>query len=642
MTPQQDAPEKNTRSFVFGTAGHIDHGKTALVFALTGTDTDRLPEEKRRGITIDLGFASLRLEDATRRAFEISLIDVPGHHAFIRNMLAGTGGIDGVLLVIAADEGVKAQTIEHLSICNLLGIRQGIVVLTKKDAVSADRLDSVSIEVRRLLHGTFLEDARILPVSARTREGIAELKRELQRLSLQMEPRGTDIVPRLPVDRAFTMRGFGTVVTGTLQSGVLRAGDSLQLQPDGRTVRVRGMQVHGNPQAEAHGPCRVALNLAGVDVAQVQRGNTLTFADTLTPVSTLDVEVAMLAQAPALKHRSRVSIHAFTSDTLATVLLYEALAGNARVPQQSSMLVRLHLARPMLVVPGDRFVMRQCSPSCTIGGGRVLDSYPIPRLRKALAHRWLQQLWGAPASQQLLLRILRRGLAGISVRDLVAETGLTPGALRRIAKPLLEDGQLVGANNFSHFIGSEPLTQSSKLLFKLIEGAKAAPIPQAELQSRAKLNDWVFELALERLLSTNSVETQGEFLSLPRNVDLLQARNEQRLAEVEQLYLDAALAPPIASQIACRLGISAEEMHHLITILLRAKKLVRLGADNLFVHREALEHFSIRLRNYRGEHFDIPRFKALTCLTRKHAIPLLEHLDRARITRNIDGIRIVL
>ncbi|HLI77949.1 MAG TPA: selenocysteine-specific translation elongation factor, partial [Acidobacteriaceae bacterium] len=360
--PQQGGNLAQARSVVLGTAGHIDHGKTALVLALTGTDTDRLPEEKARGITIDLGFAALHLVGPGGRRFDVSLIDVPGHHAFVRNMLAGAGGIDAVMLVVAADDGVKAQTVEHLQICRLLGIERGLVVLTKRDAVNPQRLSEARDEVTRLVEGTFLEEAPMVAVSALRQEGIGELKAALTRLVAEVPARSQERVMRLPVDRVFTVRGFGTVVTGTLQAGLVRAGESLKLEPGGRAVRVRGVQVHGKAQAEVGAPNRVALNLAGVDVTEVTRGDTVVPDGTLEPVSVLDAEVDPVPGAPMLRHRQRVRVHAFASETLATVLLYQGSPEGAR-------LVRLRLVKPMVLAPGDRFVLRQPSPALTLGGG---------------------------------------------------------------------------------------------------------------------------------------------------------------------------------------------------------------------------------------------------------------------------------
>ena len=292
MKPAAETPRQETafavRSVVMGTAGHIDHGKTALVLALTGTDTDRLPEEKVRGITIDLGFADLNLEDGEGRRVHLGVIDVPGHQAFIHNMLAGAGGIDCVLLVVAADEGVKAQTTEHLAICSLLGVRHGIIALTKQDAVSAERLEQARREVRSFAEHTFLESAPLIPVSARTGEGLGDLKKALLELALSTPEHSKDSLLRLPLDRAFSIPGFGTVVTGTLHDGSVQVGDVVEIQPGGRSVRVRGVQVHRCSQKEAHAPTRVALNLAGIEVADVRRGDTIVQQGTLSPVSTVE------------------------------------------------------------------------------------------------------------------------------------------------------------------------------------------------------------------------------------------------------------------------------------------------------------------------------------------------------------------
>ncbi len=401
-------PGDQPRYVVVGTAGHIDHGKTALVYALTGTDTDRLPEEKQRGITIDLGFAALDLEDGEGGTLHLSLIDVPGHHAFIRNMLAGTGGIDCVMLVIAADEGVKAQTEEHLAICSLLGIQRGVVVLTKADAVTQETLAETRAGVRRFLEATFLSDALIVAVSAVRGDGIPELKAALAKIVKQVPARNSECTPRLPLDRAFSIRGFGTVVTGTLHAGVLRAGQMLEQHPGGKQLRVRGMQVHGKDADVAQAPCRVALNLAGVQVADVARGDTLSLPELLTPATIIDVELAMLADAPPLKHGARVRVHAFASDTLARVLLFD----QRDTLVQGSNLARLRLARPLLLVPGDRIVLRQCSPEVTIGGARVLDASAPAGMRKATALAWLRTLQAADEHEQLRLRIARRGVDG--------------------------------------------------------------------------------------------------------------------------------------------------------------------------------------------------------------------------------------
>jgi selenocysteine-specific elongation factor len=624
------------RSIVLGTAGHIDHGKTSLVFALTGTDTDRLPEEKSRGITIDLGFAAMRFE---HEQIELSLVDVPGHHAFVRNMLAGAGGIDCVMLVIASDDGVKPQTTEHLAICTLLGVRHGIVVLTKKDAVNGEHLQRTGDEVQQFLRNTFLQHAPMLAVSARTGEGIAELKAELARLVTRIPERSADFLPRLPLDRAFSMKGFGTVVTGTLQAGSIHVGDSLELQPGARIVRVRGLQVHGNPRDHADAPCRLALNLAAVDVQDVKRGDTLLPPATLSCVSTIDAEVVMLAGTPPLKHRSRVRLHAFTSDTLATVLRYE----NDAAPDQDTVLMRLKLFEPLLLAPGDRFVLRQASPPLTIGGGRVLDAHSLPGLRKAAALAWLKQITAASREEQLRLRVMRRGVAGITLRELIAETALTEQALQSAIEPLLSQAQLVAilSRGVPHrLLALEPLQQASATLLRELGRMNGEPVSRAELRSKTRLNDWVFDLALRPLQANETIQSDQDNLRLVASAGNLSAQDAD-LALIEELYLRAGLASPILGEVSQKTGIASGDLHRLITQLLRAKKLVRMGADNLFIHADALDRLTSALREHRGETFDVARFKSFTGLTRKHAIPLLEYLDRMHVTRNNSGKRAI-
>ena len=358
-------------SIVIGTAGHIDHGKTTLVRALTGIDTDRLPEEKRRGITIDLGFASFDLPTPNGSPLRISFVDVPGHSLFIRNMLAGAGCVPAVMLVVAADEGIMPQTVEHLAICDLLGISHGLTVITKADAVSASQLQEVTNSIESFLQGTFLskDHAPVVPASAATGAGLEAVRAELLNLAMRTHLETSDALMRMPLDRSFVMKGFGTVVTGTLLSGTIRDGQTLHLQPDDRAVRVRGLQTHGKPVPFAQPGSRVAVNLSGIDATQVRRGQTLVSPRTLSSVDTLDVEVRLLQSAPALKHRASIHFHAFTSETMASVSLY----GYEAVQPGTVRLMRLKLAEPIVLVPGDRFVLRQPS------AGRHHRRWPCPR-----------------------------------------------------------------------------------------------------------------------------------------------------------------------------------------------------------------------------------------------------------------------
>ena len=369
------------RSIVIGTAGHIDHGKTTLVRALTGIDADRLPEEKRRGITIDLGFASFEINAPDRSSVRISFVDVPGHSLFIRNMLAGAGCVPAVMLVVAANEGVMPQTVEHLAICELLGISRGLTVITKTDAVSEPQLQVVTHSIETFLQGTFLDktQAPVLPVSAATGEGLEAVRAELLNLALRTHLEASDALLRMPLDRSFVMKGFGTVVTGSLLSGTIREWQTLLLEPGGIAVRVRGLQTHGQPVQSAQSGSRVAANLSGVDAGDVHRGQTIVAPKTLSSVTTIDVEVTLLECAPPLKHRANVHFHAFTSETMATISTF----GYETVQPGTVRLMRIKLAEPIVLVPGDRFVLRQPLPAGTIGGGRVLDVHPESRLKKA-------------------------------------------------------------------------------------------------------------------------------------------------------------------------------------------------------------------------------------------------------------------
>lgn len=635
-----DSRDAHTRHVIVGTAGHIDHGKTALVYALTGTDTDRLPEEKQRGITIDLGFAALELDHPQHGRLHLSLIDVPGHHAFIRNMLAGTGGIDCVMLVVAADEGVKAQTQEHLAICTLLGIERGIVVLTKCDAVSPEQLRDTRASLARFVAGTFLAEAPILAVSALRGDGIPALKTSLSELAAGVPPRGAGRVLRLPLDRAFSMRGFGTVVTGTLQSGAVRIGDALEQHPAGRVLRVRGLQVHGENHQAGHPPCRVALNLSGVEVAQIARGDTLTVPRTLAPTATVDVDITMLRDAPPLKHGGSVRVHAFTSETTATILFFD----QRNSAEQGSGLARLRLAKPLLLAPGDRMVLRQCSPPLTVGGGRVLDAAPLAGMRKATALEYLKQLQSADLTEQLRLRIARRGMEGIALEALVAETGLVPVALRRRLEPLVANRRVIecvaSQEAPTHWITAEALAEALRAAEHAISAAGS--LPRSELRSRTRLNAAVFGAVLQRLSASAKFECAGELARAAGRGDSLPESRRNQMQAIESIYAKAGLAAPLLSEVEAQLGVAPGGLRQSITLLLRSGRLVRMGADNLFVHPSALNKLYTELRRLRGQSFDVGRFKSFTGLTRKHAIPLLEHLDQVRVTRNNGGMRIVL
>src|SRR5258708_22343153 len=363
------------KSIIIGTAGHIDHGKTSLVKALTGIDADRLEEEKRRGITIDLGFAHLELNAASGEKLRLGFIDVPGHERFVRNMLAGVGGIDLVLLVVAADESIKPQTREHFEICRLLSIPRGITVITKTDMVHADTLNVGKLEVEEFVHDSFLDTSRspVVTVSARTGSGLEELKKEIARVAVEIPSRDTETLFRLPIDRVFVMKGFGTVVTGTLIAGRVRKEEEVAIFPTRQGVRVRGVQVHGSAAEQAIAGQRTALNLAGVQVEDLARGMTLAPPDVLETTRRIDVHLSLLKDARPMKNRSRVHLHVFTAETIAGVSFHEGTFNEAKeLKPGTTAFARLRTAEPILVLPGDHLILRQFSPVVSIGGAVVL------------------------------------------------------------------------------------------------------------------------------------------------------------------------------------------------------------------------------------------------------------------------------
>ncbi len=624
-------------SIVIGTAGHIDHGKTTLVRALTGIDTDRLPEEKRRGITIDLGFASFDLPTPKGSPLRISFVDVPGHSLFIRNMLAGAGCVPAVMLVVAADEGIMPQTVEHLAICDLLGISQGLTVITKADAVSASQLQEVTNSVESFLQGTFLskDHAPVVPASAATGAGLEAVRAELLNLAMRAHLETSDAMMRMPLDRSFVMKGFGTVVTGTLLSGTIRDGETLHLQPDDRTVRVRGLQSHGKPVPFAQPGSRVAVNLSGIDATQVRRGQTLVSPRTLSAVDTLDVEVRLLKSAPALKHRANIHFHAFTSETMATVSLY----GYEAVQPGSSRLMRLKLAEPIVLAPGDRFVLRQPSPAGTIGGGRVLDAHPLPRQRKSATQGWLEQLRAASPAAQLSIRVSRRDADGITLDALSAETGLALDAIRRQIGPAIESGDIHLVSNNLLLSREAFLTAAHEITTRLQTGGR---VKASELRGQADLSHPVFDFVVNSLANQKNIQFCDETVSIYNAGVPASNPESDRLAAIALAYEEAGLAAPSVLELAQRFSIKEADMRRLITTLQRDKTIIRMGSDDLFIHSAALTRLAAQLAPLRGSLMDVARFKQMTGLSRKYAIPLLEYLDRQRITLKQNDQRLIL
>src|SRR5271165_2898803 len=587
----------STKSVIVGTAGHIDHGKSALVEALTGTHPDRLAEEKRRGITIELGFAFLE-ENGVR----FGLVDVPGHERFVSNMLAGAAGIDLVLLVIAADESIKPQTREHFDICRLLGVSRGVVALTKSDLVDADMLGLVRLEVEEYLRGSFLEQAPIVPVSAKTGVGLGELKKALHRVATEVPGKDAARYFRLPIDRAFAMKGFGTVVTGTLISGSVGAEDEVELFPGSKRLRVRGVQSGGKSVERAIAGQRTAVNLAGIDHADVKRGMTLAAPGRFRTTRRLDVRLTLLPSARKLKHRSRGHFHAGTTETIAEILLY---GDNVLAPGQSA-LGHLRLQDDVLLLPGDRFIVRQFSPVITIGGGAVLDPLARrPSLRDTGRAAFLETL-EAGKRDDVLAAMTDRALLGLALEEIVARTGWLDKEIRETEQNLVAAGRV-------KTVSTEPLILLGRKAFDEVrrkigdrverfhkENPLSPGIAREELRASLgrRVREETFRAALEALAAEKKLDLQGELVKRAGSEISLQPEEAKAKGEIEKAFADAGLAVPSVKEVLAKLSVEAKRAEKLLQILLREKNLVRVSAELVF-HRDALAHLKERLATYK-------------------------------------------
>jgi selenocysteine-specific elongation factor len=615
------------KNIVVGTAGHIDHGKTALVKALTGIDADRLEEEKRRGITIDLGFAHLELSPSLRLGF----VDVPGHERFVKNMLAGVGGIDLVLFVVAADESIKPQTREHFDICCLLGIKRGVVALTKCDLVEPDILDLVRLEVDELITGSFLEGAPIVPVSSVTGAGLDQLRLALAQAAEGVPSKDTAGHFRLPIDRAFSIRGFGTVVTGTLISGSVAREQEVSLYPAGRSLRVRGVQVHGSASDRAFAGQRTAINLADIEPLEITRGNVLSEPGRFRPVSHIDAHLHLLPSAKPLKHRAPVHFHAGTAEIEAEVRLLES---RAPVKPGTSAWVRIVLRDPALLLPGDRFIIRMFSPVTTIGGGVVAD---IGERRYKPADDPASRLAVLASSDVAgrLALLVREQPFGMSLASLVERTGLSPLEVSAAAKaaPVTAIGDW--------YVDSAWMQSARQEMVKAVaEFHRNNPllpgVPRQDLREGAPQH------VLDALLAeTKDLIAEGEFVRARSHKVVLKQDEEEARARIEAAFEKAGLAVPGLAEVLTQSGVEPARSRSILQILLRERRLVRIGVDLVF-HQSAVARLKELLAARKGQRFGVGDFKTWTGVSRKYAIPLLEFLDREHVTRRDGDDRIVL
>ena len=629
------------RHVVVGTAGHIDHGKTSLVKALTGIDTDRLPEEKARGITIDLGFAFLEEPDG----LIIEIVDVPGHERFVRNMLAGVGGIDLALLVIAADEGVMPQTREHLAICSLLRIKSGLVALTKSDLVEADWLELVKDDAAGLVRGTFLEGAPLLAVSAKTGEGLSELRAALRTLSEAVPGRSADQLPRLPIDRVFTVKGFGTVITGTLMTGRFNADERVEVYPRAVQAKVRGLQTHGHPVSEARAGQRTAMNLQGIERAAITRGDVVGPPGVFVAATLVDGTLELLEDAPrALKSRDRVRFHTGTSEIMARVLLID----RAELLPGEQTFARFRLEAPLVALPSDRFVVRSYSPIVTIGGGTLLDIDPPRFKRKAPALVAHLTLLAEGAPEDVVEEHVRQiGTGGVRLAVLSGRVAFGPERLRALLATLQASGRILAVERdwFLHPESEQRLR--SQALTALEEFHRANPLKpgmsREELRHRAgDAEDRIFAHLLGRLDAEGLVRSERDKVRLASHEVHLSADQQRVVEQVEGEFLRTGAAPPSPEEALNRAGVRGDEEHELFQILVEGRRLVRIK-ESLFFHAQALETIQNKLVTLLRERKEIgpADIKDLLGISRKYAIPLLEYFDGRRVTMRVGERRVL-
>ncbi len=639
------------KSIVIGTAGHIDHGKSALVKALTGTDPDRLKEEQARGITIDLGFAH-----ASVGGVDMAFVDVPGHERFVKNMLAGAGGIDLVVLAVAADESVMPQTREHFQICRLLQVPSGVIVLTKSDLADADTLEITREETRELVAGSFLEHAPVVAVSSRTGEGLDGLRDVLAAAASSLRDRGQQGHVRLPIDRVFSVKGFGTVVTGTLVSGVVRAEDELCLLPRDRRVKVRGLQVHGRSEPSARAGQRLAVNLGGVDVADLVRGDTLCTPGAFEPGRRIDAALDLLPDARPLRHGSRVRFHQGTTELIGRVAIGAPRRGegHAEIAPGGSAYVRIRLEAPAVLTRGDRFILRAYSPPVTIGGGVVLDPHaPRSGIRTASALERYRRLDAAGdgdvrSDSAVLAFVEERGAAGLGKDAIVSRAGLSaPEADATIER--LAAGNL--ATRIGDLLVSPALLRD--LSARLLEAVKAhhasqplsEGLPREEARARlfSRAASPVFEHVLDGLVARQQLVARDR-LTVPGHQLSLSSEEARAASAIEARFLEGGLGPPDLSALAAAVNVAPAVADRVTKLLVRQKTLVRV--DALLFHANVLAGLKAEVAALKGQgadaRVDVASFKERYGITRKYAIPLLEYLDRERVTRRVGDSRVVL
>jgi selenocysteine-specific elongation factor len=623
------------KSVILGTAGHIDHGKSSLVKALTGVDPDRLKEEKERGITIDLGFANLSYPDAN---LTVGIVDVPGHERLIKNMLAGAGGIDIVLLVIAADEGVMPQSREHLAICELLRIKAGIVVITKADLVDDDWLVLVTEDARNFVNGTFLEGAEIIPVSSKSGLNLDVLKQQIRDLAVTVKPKLVEGIFRLPIDRVFTLKGFGTVVTGTALSGTITLDSPVEILPSGIKSKVRGLQTHGMGVDKAYAGQRIGLNLQGVDRELLNRGDVVVSPDRFVPTHMIDAKLEMLRDAPLVKSRSRVHFYAGTAETIARVIIY----GIDEVKAGESCYCQFRLEDPVVVLSGDRYIIRRFSPLETIGGGEILDPHPIRR-KKKMGTEDLELFEKGTLSERIETLVKRFRFQGCKISQIEGWFHVNLPEIASTIDRLAGKGFLIRSHDtlfhkesFGDFVD----VLKSLLQHFHSENQLKSGMPKEELKARLKSEGTGGDEIFDLLPRIEEISLDKDMIRLKSFRVSLSMADKGVKEKIIFLLNKDGFQPPSKTELAQGLSINEKEAGDLLKLLTQENALVRIN-DATYIAKGQYDRMIGLLRDFYSKkpEMTVAEFRDLLGTTRKYALPFLEYLDSNKITLRIGDIR---
>ncbi|MEK6680221.1 MAG: selenocysteine-specific translation elongation factor [Nitrospirota bacterium] len=630
------------RYIILGTAGHIDHGKSSLVKALTGTDPDRLKEEKERGITIDLGFASLDLSNEIK----IGIVDVPGHEGLIKNMLAGAGGIDIVMLVIAADEGVMPQTKEHLAICNLLNVKKGLVALTKKDLVEKDFLELQISEIKDFVKGTFLEGCPVIPVSSKSGEGMELLKQELERIAKDVKTKSPLGLFRLPIDRVFTIKGFGTVATGTLVSGRIKQDEAVEVYTKGIKTKIRGIQTHNQKTEEAFAGQRTALNLHGVEKEQIERGDVVSLPGYLQPAYMIDTELNLLKDANRpLKNRMRIRFYTGTAEAMGRVYLLD----RDELKEGGNAVVQIRLESPVVCLSGDRFIIRQYSPMITIGGGEVLDPYAL-RHKKRETNTIVKGLEAFKKGdlEEKVLYFFKKEKSEKAAKDLEGWIDASAEDLKTAASALANKGAIIDMAQGLYVYKGVLEGINEKVLSELSSFHKKNPLKQGIEKEIVKggiknISDNLFNFVINNLQKTGKIAVDKQLLRLSEFKIQLASGQEALKEKIISIYIKANAQPPLREELSKELKIDDRQTKDVINLMVKGGELVRIN-DSMYFHKKIYDDIKAKVSKFFTDkkEMTVAEFRDIINTSRKYAVPLLEHFDSMKFTRRVGDKRILI